>query len=138
MPRQQADHAPLPRDRALRGLRRLAERDPGYWADDGGPDVIDLAGIAVGDHQRDIVAQRFRSRAQPPPGRPGAPPDPYLTGLAALGITPGQAGDYGFAGPGEPEIALVQGTHIHELRTGSDSRLPWPHRPPVTRKEQCS
>ena len=108
-------------DRAMRGLELIAQQDPDFWADDGGPDVIDLTRIAVGDHHWDVVAQWFRSRA----GRGGAPADPYLAGLAALGIPLGEAGGYGFAGPAEGAVALVQGIHIHSLRTDTESRPPF-------------
>lgn len=119
------------RERVMRGLDALTDYDPLYWADHG-PDAIDLARIRVGDHQWDVLAQAFRSCAKPPPGRPDDPPDAYLTGLAELGIPPGGAGDYGFAGPDEGQVALIQGFHIFTLRTASDRPPPIP---PSTRKE---
>ena len=121
MPLQRPDVTLTAYDRAMRGLERIAQQDPDFWADDGSPDVIDLARLAVGDHAYDVVAQWFRSRA----GRDGAPADPYLAGLDALGIPLEDAGDYGFAGPNQGAVALVQGIHIHALRTDTESRPPF-------------
>lgn len=119
MPRQQGSGTVTAYERAMRGLERLAGHDPGYWRDDRGPDVILLDMIVVGHHQWDVLAQCFRSAA-------GPDGDPYLAGLAALGIDPAEAAEFGFAGPDEGPLALVQGIHVFELRAGNESRPPRP------------
>ena len=129
MPSDQVNISLLAYDRAMRGLDRLAAHDPEYWVADRAR-AVDVERIRVGDHKQDLVAQWWASL-------PGGDldPDPYLAGLAALGIPLDEAADFGFAGPGDEGIALVQGIRVHTYRTDICAR---PAPPLSPRKDPTS
>ena len=122
MPSQQAiTRARSLRQRFYRGVTAISARDPGYWIDNHGPDVVNVRAIIVGDRRWDVLAQRFASRAKAYDA--DGTPDPWLTGLEHLEIAPEDAAAYGFADDPAGEMAQLWAVHIFTLRRENSSWL---------------